>query len=365
MLQLEESRITQLLKETIKVICRSADNCSEIAVKGLLGITLDRKEIFLVQIDDVIDMALERTGTAFHASDGNGSSVPQGSFNPTAELRQSRHDLNLTIGSADGRALNNTTIPENHTARQTSDDISAADSAANQRFMQEQGQKDKKDAIAKGSDSRSCHSGVRRPQDCRNATVVLTSDIAVPQTMSATTAGISNSSRGRGRGQLRRGRGQYGIGRGQYGIGRGQLGGRRQYGRGRGHRGGGRGKRSVISSFLHEDVSLSGGRRTRSSFVSETHRTVISSFRDTIDNYSQCSENLDSGNGSQTLGTIQRAEHTTLKTLKQPAFKRKLKPLGLTSPKKSKHSESGVLVMHPQVRIITSFRAGDLKHLLA
>lgn len=350
MLQLEETRITQLLKETIKVICRSADNCSEIAVKGLLGITLDRKEIFLVQIDDVIDMALERTGAPFHVNGSNSSSVQQssshGSFNQAAEQLQSRHDVNLTTGSADGRTVNNCTIPENHTTRQTWYNIPAA-ASANPSLPQVQGQRGEK-ANAKGSVSLTCLSDVQSPQDCSTATV-FAQDITVPRVTTTRTAFACISNRGRGRGQLGRGRGQCGRGRG--------------HNRGRGRA---RGKRSVISNYRNEDLSLSvsGGlsgvqhsedvkMRTRSSFISETHRTVISSFEDTLNNYSQYLENLEGGNGSQAVGTIQRAEHKTLKTLKQPAFKRKLKPFGVITSKKSKHAncsaESGVAIIQPQV----------------
>lgn len=357
MLRLEETRITQLLKETIKVICRSADNCSEIAVQGLLGITFDRKEIFLVQINDVIDRALEKTGTPFQANVSNSSSVPQSSqglFNQAAEQLQSRQDLNLTTGSADGRALNNSAIPENPTTKQTWNNISVAD-PANHSLLQAQGQRGDN---AKASVSLSRLSDVQGPQDCSTVTT-LAPGITVPRMLTTRTtfARVSNSRGGRGRGLTGRGRGLIGRGRGQSG-------------RGRGHRARGRGNRSVVSSYRNKDMSLSvrGGlqgvphadnikRRTRSSFISETHRTVISSYEDTVNNYSQHLDNLDGGKGSRTVHTVQSDEHKTLKTLKQPAFKRKLKPFGVITSKKSKGANSftdcGVVVIQPQVRINT------------
>ena len=50
-----QSRMRQLLSEAIMVLCKaSLPYTSEFSVEGLLGITMDREEIFLVNINELV-----------------------------------------------------------------------------------------------------------------------------------------------------------------------------------------------------------------------------------------------------------------------------------------------------------------------
>lgn len=52
----KQAKVTRLLTETVRVLCQSSfDDWSEMKIQGLVGITLNNKDIFLIQINEVID----------------------------------------------------------------------------------------------------------------------------------------------------------------------------------------------------------------------------------------------------------------------------------------------------------------------
>lgn len=52
----KQAKVTRLLTETVRVLCQSSfDDWSEMKIQGLLGITLNNKDIFLIQLNEVID----------------------------------------------------------------------------------------------------------------------------------------------------------------------------------------------------------------------------------------------------------------------------------------------------------------------
>ena len=52
-MSLEHERLVRMLKESISLMCKSSLNYNlELSVEGLLGITLDKKDIFLVNINE-------------------------------------------------------------------------------------------------------------------------------------------------------------------------------------------------------------------------------------------------------------------------------------------------------------------------
>lgn len=72
----DSSRITKLLKETVVLLCEnSVSFASELSVQGLLGITVDRSTIYLVQVDE--KLAKNRDSVAAGAGTG-GSRGTQG-----------------------------------------------------------------------------------------------------------------------------------------------------------------------------------------------------------------------------------------------------------------------------------------------
>jgi len=55
MLKKEQERVKELLKETITILCRNGLHYkNEFSVEALIGITLDREEVFLVNICETI-----------------------------------------------------------------------------------------------------------------------------------------------------------------------------------------------------------------------------------------------------------------------------------------------------------------------
>ena len=51
----DQERVTQLLTDAITVLCKNGLNYeSQFCIEGLLGITLDEREVFLVKIDETV-----------------------------------------------------------------------------------------------------------------------------------------------------------------------------------------------------------------------------------------------------------------------------------------------------------------------
>ncbi len=51
----DQERVTQLLTDAITVLCKNGLNySSQFSIEGLLGITLDEQEVFLVKIDETV-----------------------------------------------------------------------------------------------------------------------------------------------------------------------------------------------------------------------------------------------------------------------------------------------------------------------
>ncbi len=75
-------RIKHLLAEAISVLCKNGlDFRSELTVEGLLGITLDNSDIFLVNIHETINKEVRvcNIREAVNKEGGAGGRTPQGS----------------------------------------------------------------------------------------------------------------------------------------------------------------------------------------------------------------------------------------------------------------------------------------------
>lgn len=60
----KQEKVAHLLTETVRVLCQSSfDDWSEMKIQGLLAITLNNKDIFLVQINEAIDSYPSATTT--------------------------------------------------------------------------------------------------------------------------------------------------------------------------------------------------------------------------------------------------------------------------------------------------------------
>ena len=64
----DQERVTQLLTDAITVLCKNGLSYdSQFCIEGLLGITLDEKEVFLVKIDETVRGHGEGEGVKYKA----------------------------------------------------------------------------------------------------------------------------------------------------------------------------------------------------------------------------------------------------------------------------------------------------------
>lgn len=67
----KQEKVAHLLTETVRVLCQSSfDDWSAMKIQGLLAITINSKDIFLVQINEAIDSCLSPTTTSQPCSNG-------------------------------------------------------------------------------------------------------------------------------------------------------------------------------------------------------------------------------------------------------------------------------------------------------
>ena len=65
----DQERVTQLLTDAITVLCKNGLSYdSQFCIEGLLGITLDEREVFLVKIDETV-RGHGATGSGEHATE--------------------------------------------------------------------------------------------------------------------------------------------------------------------------------------------------------------------------------------------------------------------------------------------------------
>ena len=74
----EQERVRTLIADTVSLLCKNGLNYTKsFCIEGLLGITLDNDEIFLVNIKEVIktDLGNEEEAASSDASDGSKSTT--------------------------------------------------------------------------------------------------------------------------------------------------------------------------------------------------------------------------------------------------------------------------------------------------
>ena len=108
----DQDRIRALLAEAIRVLCKNGLNYKrEFSIEGLLGITLDREDVFLVNINETVSPAPVEV-QCIPQNESDGSRTPhRGKENPHASSISESQDIN--ISSERAAALDNLKS-ENH-----------------------------------------------------------------------------------------------------------------------------------------------------------------------------------------------------------------------------------------------------------
>lgn len=100
----KQAKVTRLLTETVRVLCQSSfDDWSEMKIQGLLGITLNSKDIFLIQINEVIDSCFGGgqpcSKSVQRAAKQSVKSDPEDSLDYTSVTPESSYRQNLRSAS--------------------------------------------------------------------------------------------------------------------------------------------------------------------------------------------------------------------------------------------------------------------------
>ena len=112
----ERERLMQMLRESITLMCRSSLNYStQLSVDGLLGITLDNQDIFLVKINEVVKSQVPKWQQSEDGGSEKSAEVPasEASAEPAAAARKRARRSLLQKGT-----FTYTTAPECSTAPQ-------------------------------------------------------------------------------------------------------------------------------------------------------------------------------------------------------------------------------------------------------
>ena len=109
-----QENVNALLNEAITILCKNGlDYENEFTIKGLLGITLDSKEIFLLSINKQIKS--DNMGSSQHAFKGNyGSQVKPTVKTGIDEMTPTKHPF-----PAGRKRSSNSDIPQNQKAKRT------------------------------------------------------------------------------------------------------------------------------------------------------------------------------------------------------------------------------------------------------
>ena len=112
-LSAEQERVRSLIADTVSLLCKNGLHYTkEFSIEGLLGITLDRDEVFLVNIKEIVKSELGKDDS----DSGSGSDDQGSTTNPKSpsarRRRRKRHRKNTTEADSDSDNETNSSLPQ-------------------------------------------------------------------------------------------------------------------------------------------------------------------------------------------------------------------------------------------------------------